>query len=166
MAGILLLSPFQFLKSCPQIRATILGITCQSSGRFQLQRAITFNPCIVGKIREYCCVRLVKTFVSVLWIRRSDLQFTVNRPISSRLQRTSSSPVSYQHCPPCSFFVSRRMCTTPRSLPPPMRTISLPFPSPPVPLPETAAIAPGSGGKTECIAYAGQDPFSRHMMTS
>jgi hypothetical protein len=25
---------------------------------------------------------------------------------------------------------------------------------------------PGSGGKTECIAYVGQDPFPTHMLTS
>jgi hypothetical protein len=27
-------------------------------------------------------------------------------------------------------------------------------------------ITPGSGGKTECIAYVGQDPISTHMLTS
>jgi hypothetical protein len=27
-------------------------------------------------------------------------------------------------------------------------------------------VTPGSGGKTECIAYVGQDPFSTHMLTS
>jgi sugar/nucleoside kinase (ribokinase family) len=25
-------------------------------------------------------------------------------------------------------------------------------------------VRPGSGGKTECIAYVGQDPFSTHML--
>jgi hypothetical protein len=29
-----------------------------------------------------------------------------------------------------------------------------------------AGVTPGSGGKTECIAYVGQDPFSKHMLTS
>jgi hypothetical protein len=28
------------------------------------------------------------------------------------------------------------------------------------------AVTPGSGGKTECIAYVGQDPFSTHMLMS
>jgi hypothetical protein len=27
-------------------------------------------------------------------------------------------------------------------------------------------ITPSSGGKTECITYMGQDPFSPHMLTS
>jgi hypothetical protein len=27
-------------------------------------------------------------------------------------------------------------------------------------------VTPGSGGKTECIAYVCQDPFSTHMLTS
>jgi hypothetical protein len=29
-----------------------------------------------------------------------------------------------------------------------------------------AAVTPGSRGKTECIAYVGQDPFPTHMLTS
>jgi hypothetical protein len=54
------------------------------------RRAITFNPCTVGEIREYRCVHFVKSFVLMLLIRRSDLRFAVNQWFSSRLRWTPS----------------------------------------------------------------------------
>jgi hypothetical protein len=36
----------------------------------------------------------------------------------------------------------------------------------PLPCPCRRSVTPGSGGKTKCIAYVGQDPFSTHMLTS
>jgi hypothetical protein len=30
----------------------------------------------------------------------------------------------------------------------------------------SSGVTPGSGGKTECIAYVGQDPFPTHMLMS
>jgi hypothetical protein len=50
--------------------------------------------CIFCGIRRYCCVRLVEGFIDAHPIRRSDLPISVNRRISPRLQRGSSSPVS------------------------------------------------------------------------
>jgi hypothetical protein len=83
MDGTLSSSPFQILKPFPQIRSTIPGIARRSSGRFQLrrqlQRVITFNPCVISEIREYRCVRLIEGFLSVLSIHLSDLRSTVNR---------------------------------------------------------------------------------------
>jgi hypothetical protein len=114
MAGTLLSSPFQILKLFPKIWSTILGIAHRSSGRFQhrwqLWRAITFNPCVVGEIQEYRCIRLVKRFVPVLLIRRSDNHFAANRWFSSRLQRTSSSVVSFSIVVHWSFFVFFSKC--------------------------------------------------------
>jgi hypothetical protein len=94
MAGTLSSNPFQILKTLPQIRSTIPGIVRGSSRRLQLRRAITFNTCVVGEIREYHYVCLVESFVSVLSIRRSDHRFAAIQKFSSRLHRTPSSPVS------------------------------------------------------------------------
>jgi hypothetical protein len=99
MAGTLSLNPFQISKSFSQFWSTIPGIACRSLVRFQLrrqlQRAITFNSCIVGKIREYRCVRLIESFVLVVSIHWSDLRFAVNWRISPRLRRGSSCLVSF-----------------------------------------------------------------------
>jgi hypothetical protein len=97
-------NPFQISKSFPQIRSTCPGIAHRSSGRFQLQRqfrrAINSNPCVIGEIREYHCIRLIERFVLVLLIRRSDHRFVANRQFSSRLQRTPPSPVDGGARPP------------------------------------------------------------------
>jgi hypothetical protein len=87
MTGILSSSPFWILKPRQQSRSETLGIARQSSRRFQLQRAITFNPCVVGEIRGYRCVRLVESIVSVPSIRRSNRRFVLSRRICARLQR-------------------------------------------------------------------------------
>jgi hypothetical protein len=118
MAGILSPSLFQISKPFPQIRSTIPEIAHRISRWFLLRRAITFNPCVAGKIREYCCVHIVEVFVLVLSIHQSDLRFTVNRWISPR-HRRGPSPVSYLHCSSCSssFFAvwSQPQCNTPGS---------------------------------------------------
>jgi hypothetical protein len=113
MAGTLSSSPLQISKPFPQIRFTIPGIAYRSSGQFQLRRAINFNSCVVGEIREYHCVRLVEGFVLVLLISRSDLRFAINRRISSRLQRWSSSLVSFLHCYQGSSSFSFFVCVPP-----------------------------------------------------
>jgi hypothetical protein len=75
---------FSKSQNCfPRFDPQFPKIARRSSGRYQLRRqlrrAITFNRCVVGKIREHRCICLVESFVLVLSIRRSDLQFTVNR---------------------------------------------------------------------------------------
>jgi hypothetical protein len=67
--GILSSSPFQNSKTHPQIRSETPGIARRSLERFQLRRAITFDPCIVSGIRGYRCIRLIESFVSVPLIR-------------------------------------------------------------------------------------------------
>jgi hypothetical protein len=95
MDGTLSSIPFQISKLFPQIRSTIPGIARRSSGRFQLRWAITFNPCVVGKIREYHYIHLVKSFVPMFSIHRSNRRFATNRWFSSRLRRTPSSTLSF-----------------------------------------------------------------------
>jgi hypothetical protein len=67
MSGFISSSPFKNTKRFLQIQSLAPGIARWSSGQFQLrrqlQRAITPNPCIVRRIRWYCCVRLVEGFV-------------------------------------------------------------------------------------------------------
>jgi hypothetical protein len=93
MSGFISSSPFQNTKRFPQIQSLAPGIARRSSGRFQLRRAITPNPCIVCGIRGYRCVRLVEGFVAARSVRRLDPRIFDNRQISSRLRRGSSSPV-------------------------------------------------------------------------
>jgi hypothetical protein len=87
MTGILSGSPFWILKPRPRSRSETPGIARRSSGRFQLQRAITFDPCVVGGIRGYRCVRLVESIVLVPSIHRSTRRFVLSRWICARLQR-------------------------------------------------------------------------------
>jgi hypothetical protein len=67
MSGFISSSPFQNTKHFLQFQSLAPGIARRSSGRFQLRRqlrrAITPKLCIVCRIREYCCVRLVEGFV-------------------------------------------------------------------------------------------------------
>jgi hypothetical protein len=131
MAGILSSSPFRISKSHPHSRSETPGIARRSSGQFQLQRAITFDTCIVGGIWGYRCVCRVERFVSMLSIHRSDQWFVVNRWISPWLQRTSSSPVSLHHYCTKGFFVSLFFSSVqgPLSLPspPPLAVPPSPF---------------------------------------
>jgi hypothetical protein len=105
MNGFISSSPFQNTKRFLQIQSLAPGIARRSSGRFQLRRqlrrAITPNPCIVCGIRGYCCVCLVEGFVGACSVCRSDPPISVNRRISTRIRRESSSPVSNHH-----FFFS------------------------------------------------------------
>jgi hypothetical protein len=93
MSGFISSSPFQNTKRFLQIQSLAPSIARRSSGRFQLRRAITPNPCIVCRIRGYRCVRLVEGFVAAHLVRRLDPRISGNRRISSRLRRESSSPV-------------------------------------------------------------------------
>jgi hypothetical protein len=70
---------FWITKPFSQIHFPAPEIAHRSSERFQLPRAITFNPCVVGRIREYRRVRLVKGYVSVRPVRRPDLWISVNQ---------------------------------------------------------------------------------------
>jgi hypothetical protein len=47
-----------------------------------------------------------------------------------------------------------------------VKTVAQPGPNHVMPLLGRAGVTPGSGGKTECIAYVCQDPFSTHMLMS
>jgi hypothetical protein len=87
--------PFQTIKQFPETHSSSPGIARWSLRRLELQRAITFNLCVVGKIRGYRCVCLVEGFVVVLSICQSDLRNFVNRWILSWLRQGSSSPVSF-----------------------------------------------------------------------
>jgi hypothetical protein len=86
MADFSSLSSFWTIRRFSQIHSPSLGIARRSSERFQLrwqlQRAITSNSCIISGIRGYCYVRLVESFVSVLSIHRSDRRFVLNRRFS------------------------------------------------------------------------------------
>jgi hypothetical protein len=108
MFGFISSSSFQNTKRFLQIQSLAPDIASRSSGRFQLRRAITPNPCIVCGIRGYRCVRLVKGFVAAHSVRRLDPQISDNRRISSRLRRGSSSPVRTSVVVPrvSSFFPS------------------------------------------------------------
>jgi hypothetical protein len=125
MDGTLSPSPFQVSKPP--------GIARQSSGWFQLrrqlQRVITFNPCVVSEIREYRCVCLVEGFVPVLLIHLSDLWSTVNRQISHRLRRGPSSPVSKLHCFFSPFFDLFTVKSQPPSLSPSLNLPHAPLPT-------------------------------------
>jgi hypothetical protein len=50
MAGILSPSQFQIPDPFHESRSVASSFPRQSSGRFQLQRAITFNSCVIGEI--------------------------------------------------------------------------------------------------------------------
>jgi hypothetical protein len=78
MARILWSSTFRISKPLPQLRSETRGIARRSSGRFQLQQAITFDPCIVAGIRGYLCVRIVEILVLVPSIHQSDRRFVAN----------------------------------------------------------------------------------------
>jgi hypothetical protein len=93
MSSFISSSPFQNTKRFLQIQSLAPGIARRSSGRFQLRRAITPNPCIVCGIRGYRCVCLVEGFVAAHSVRRLDPQISGNQRISSRLRQGSSSPV-------------------------------------------------------------------------
>jgi hypothetical protein len=147
MSGFNSSSPFQNTKRFLQIQSLAPGIARRSSGRFQLRRAITPNPCIVCRIRGYRCVHLVKGFVAARSVRRLDPRISGNRRISSRLRRGSSSPVRTSIVLPrvssCSSFSRPRRASL--TLPSPSPTAA-PLP-PPFPLPGDAPFPlPGGGG--------------------
>jgi hypothetical protein len=139
MSGFISSNPFQNTKRFLQIQSIAPGIARRSSGRFQLRRAITPNPCIVCRIREYRCVRLVESLVAARSVRRLDLRISSNRRISSRLRRGFSFPVRTSIVVPkvssCSSFSRPRRA--PLTLPSPSPTaapLPLLFPSPAAPL--------------------------------
>jgi hypothetical protein len=74
MVGVLSSSPFRISDPFRESRTTAPSVPRRSSGRFQLQRAITFNSGVVGEIRGYRCVCIVEGFILVLSVRRSDLR--------------------------------------------------------------------------------------------
>jgi hypothetical protein len=132
MDGTLSSNPFKILKLFLQFRSTISRFAHRSSGRFQLEWqlrcAITFNPCVIGEIWEYRCVRLVESFIPVLLIHRSDCRFAANRRFSSRLKRTKSSPVSF---PPLLSMEFLLFFVLVRTTPPSLLSFSFPVVSPP-----------------------------------
>jgi hypothetical protein len=81
------LSTFQSMKPFSHIQFPAPGIARRSSEWFQLQRAITPNPCIICGICGHHCICLVEGFVSVRSVRRSDPRISVNRLFSPRLRR-------------------------------------------------------------------------------
>ena len=105
------------------------------------------HSCIVCRIREYRCVRLVEGFVAARSVRRLDPRIYGNRRISSRLRRGSSSPVRTSIVVPrvssCSSFSRPRRASL--TLPSPSRRrhpSPLRFPSPAAPLSPSPAVAP------------------------
>jgi hypothetical protein len=146
MSGFISPSPFQNTKRFLQIHSLAPGIARRSSGRFQLRRAITPNPCIVYGIRGYRCVRLVEGFVAARSVRRLDPQISGNRRIFSRLRRGSSFPVRTSIVVPMvSLFLRFPVCAEPLPLSPhlPRRRRPPPPPLPPPPRahPSLAAVA-------------------------
>jgi hypothetical protein len=107
------------------------------------RRAITFNPCTVGEIREYRCVHFVKSFVLMLLIRRSDLRFAVNQWFSSRLWWTPSFSKF--------LFVSHHMSQPNPSLSP----LSLPHPS----LSLLLALPPARGSTAAPMSLPSPSPW-------
>jgi hypothetical protein len=109
MAGTLSSSPFQISKPSPQI---------------------TFNPCVVGKLREYRCVfRQGLRFGAFNPLIRP--RFVVNRQISRWLRRGLSSLVSFIHLLPMEVFVFL-LCMRPTF---PATPLLSPLPSPACPSP-------------------------------
>jgi hypothetical protein len=147
MSGFISSNPFQNTKRFLQIQSLASGIARRSSGRFQLRRAITLNPCIVCRIRGYRCVRLVEGFVPARSVRRLDPRISGNRWIFSRLRRGSSFPVRTSIVVPrvssCSSFSRpRRASLTLPSPSPAAAPIPLRFPSSTAPLSPFPAVAP------------------------
>jgi hypothetical protein len=153
MSGFISSNPFQNTKRFLQIQSLASGIARRSSGRFQLRRAITLNPCIVCRIRGYRCVRLVEGFVPARSVRRLDPRISGNRWIFSRLRRGSSFPVRTSIVVPrvssCSSFSRpRRASLTLPSPSPAAAPLPSPFPligGAPFPLP-----GGGGGGRRWC----------------
>jgi hypothetical protein len=83
-------STFWFTKRFPQIHFPAPEIARRSLEWFQLRRqlrrAINSNPCIVGGIWEYRCIRIVEGFVSVRPVCRADIRISVNRWFPPRLR--------------------------------------------------------------------------------
>jgi hypothetical protein len=135
MSGFISSSPFQNTKRFLQIQSLAPGIARRSSGRFQLRRAITPNPCIVCGIQGYRCIRLVEGFVTARSVRRLDPRICGNRRISYRLRRGSSSPVRIRFPSVQSLSHS------------PLTFLGGGAPPPPFPLPDGAPFPlPGGGG--------------------
>jgi hypothetical protein len=164
MSGFISPSPFQNTKRFLQIHSLAPGIARRSSGRFQLRRAITPNPCIVYGIRGYRCVRLVEGFVAARSVRRLDPQISGNRRIFSRLRRGSSFPVRTSIVVPMvSLFLRFPVCAEPLPLSPHLprrrRPSPLRFPSPAAPLsPSPAVAAVADGGARAPAPHARAHP--------
>jgi hypothetical protein len=164
MSGFISSSPFQNTKRFLQIQSLAPGIARRSSGRFQLRRAITPNPCIVCRIRGYRCVRLVEGFVAARSVRRLDLRISGNRRISSRLRRGPSSPVRTSIFVPrvssfLRFPVRAKHLSLSRHLPRRRRPFPLRFFSSAAPLfPSPAVAAVADGGARAPAPHARAHP--------
>jgi hypothetical protein len=161
MSGFISLSPFQNTKWFPQIQSLASGIACRSSGRFQLQRAITPNSCIVCRIRGYRCVRLVEGFVGVRSICRLDPESPVidgyllgsGEGLLSRWETSIVVPrVSLFSCP-C------RASLTLSSPSPAVAPLPPPFPLPWRPYSLSPAAAAVAGGANRAPAAHARAPL-------
>jgi hypothetical protein len=162
MSGFISSSPFQNTKCFPQIQSLAPGIARRSSGRFQLRRAITPNPCIVCRIRGYRCVRLVEGFVAARSVRRLDPRISGSRRIFSRLRRGPSSPVTtYIVVPRVSSFlrfpIRAKYLPLYPHIPRQQRPFPLCFPSP------AAVTAVADGGARAPAPHARAQPSPRAL---
>jgi hypothetical protein len=101
MAEILSTSPFQILIPFPQLDPKLPQLLAEVRNGFNSGEQLLS---IYASSME--SEGTTESFVPVLSIRLSDLRFTVNRWISARLQRGSSSPVSPPPLLRIEFFVS------------------------------------------------------------